>query len=122
MEAQEESERAKPGASGEGQYFHINVRPKKMFQLFRTIDIGKKGHLLRIAGKRENGSWDTQSWLISKEDAHLAGNSLVPDSEDARRLLASLSSKPIHVLGDIFEAKDRHGKRKIRKVMGKRDK
>ena len=99
--------RAKPGTKGEGDYFRIVVRPKEEFTTFRFHDVGDKGHIQRLAGKRSSGSWDTQSWLISKTDAHLEGDTLIPDTDDARNLLETLGSKPRHVEGDVFEAKDR---------------
>jgi hypothetical protein len=99
--------RAKPGTKGEGDYFRIVVRPKEEFNTFRYQDVGEKGHILRLAGKRPSGSWDTQVWLISKEDAHIEGDTLVANTEDARRVIEALGSKPKHVKGDIFEAKDR---------------
>jgi hypothetical protein len=99
--------RAKPGTKGEGDYFRIVVRPKEEFTTFRYQDVGEKGHILRLAGKRSSGSWDTQVWLIGKEDAHIEGDTLVADNEDARRVIEALGSKPKHVKGDIFEAKDR---------------
>ncbi len=99
--------RAKPGTKGEGEYYRVVVRPKEEFTTFRYHDVGEKGHLQRLAGKRSSGSWDTQSWLISKHDAHLSGDRLIPDSEDAKKLLKTLGSKPVHVKGDVFEAKDR---------------
>ena len=99
--------RAKPGSQGEGEYYRIVVRDKIEFTTFRYHDVGDKGHILRLAGKRSSGSWDTQTWLISKDDAHLSGETLVADTEDARQLLASLDSQPLHVTGDIFKAKDR---------------
>jgi hypothetical protein len=99
--------RAKPGTIGEGLYFRIVLRPKEEFTTFRYHDVGEKGHLLRLAGKRTSGSWDTQVWLIGKTDAHLEGGTLVADTEDARKLIESLGSKPKHIKGDVFEAKDR---------------
>ncbi len=99
--------RAKPGTKGAGDYFRITVRPKEAFTTFRYDDVGEKGHILRLAGKRRGGSWDTQVWLISKEDAHLEGETLVGDTEDARNVLAALGSKPKHGVGDVFEAQDR---------------
>jgi hypothetical protein len=98
--------RAKPGSTGEGDYFRIILRPKEEFTTFRIQDVGEKGHIQRLAGKRSSGSWDTHAWLISKSDAHLAGDTLVADNVDSRRLLESLGSKPRRVKGDIFEAKD----------------
>jgi hypothetical protein len=99
--------RAKPGTTGEGDYFRIVLRPKEEFTTFRTQDVGDKGHIQRLAGKRSSGSWDTQAWLISKDDAHLEGDTLVADSGDARSLIEGLGSKPRHVKGDVFVAKDR---------------
>jgi hypothetical protein len=99
--------RAKPGTKGEGDYFRIVVRPKEEFTTFRYHDVGEKGHILRLTGKRSSGSWDTQVWLISKDDAHLEGDALIADTDDARKVIAALGSKPRHVKGDIFEAKDR---------------
>lgn len=99
--------RKKPGTGGEGEFYRIVVRPKGEFVTFRTQDVGSKGHVERVAGKRESGSWDTQTWLVSKQDAHIEGEKLVPDSADARGLLAKLGSEPRHMKGDVFEAKDR---------------
>ena len=103
----EEKKRAKPGTKGEGEYFRIAVRSKEQFTMFRYHDVGEKGHILRLAGKRSSGSWDTQVWLISKDDAHIEGDTLVADTDDARSLIEALGSKPKHVKGDVFEAKDR---------------
>lgn len=97
--------RAKPGASGHGRFFHVEVRPPGDFVRFRVQDIGGKGGIERVAGQRASGSWDTQKWLIGKEHAHLEGGALVPDSAEARKLLSSLGSPASHVIGDRFKAK-----------------
>lgn len=99
--------RKKPGAGGEGNYFHVGVRSERGFVTFRTQDVGEPGHIQRIAGKRRSGSWDTVKWLISKEDAHLVAGKLVPDSREVEKLLSELGSEPVHVMGDIFEARPR---------------
>lgn len=99
--------RAKPGSTGKGAYYRIDVRPKVNFTSFRTQDVGEPGGLERVAGHRSSGSWATQAWLISKELAHREGNTLVADSTDAQNLLKSLGSKPVHITGDLFTAKDR---------------
>lgn len=99
--------RQKPGTVGEGNYYHVAVRPKTDFVTFRTQDVGDPGHIQRVAGKRSSGSWDTVKWLISKEDAHIEGGRLVPDTEEARELLEKLGSAPVHVKGDMFKAKPR---------------
>jgi hypothetical protein len=99
--------RQKPGNTGEGNYYHVEVRSKDEFTTFRTQDVGDKGGLQRVAGKRSSGSWATAKWLISKEDAHVEDGELVGDTRDARDLIKKLGSKPVHVRGDRFEAKPR---------------
>jgi hypothetical protein len=98
--------RKKPGAGG-GEFYRIEVRPKDEFVTFRTQDMGKKGGIERLAGKRSSGSWDTATWLVSKDFAHVEGRKLVPDHPDARKLFDDLGSQPTRVRGDIFKAKDR---------------
>lgn len=99
--------RAKPGARGAGKFIHIEVRPRREFRSFRTQDVGSKGGIERVAGKRPTGSWGTQKWIISKEHAHRVGRRLVADTPDARKLLKELGAPPTHLTGDRFKAKDR---------------
>lgn len=98
--------RKRPGAGG-GKYYRVEVRPKSEFVSFRTQDVGRKGHIQRIAGRRSSGTWATATWLIAKEDAHVQNGRLVPDSAAARRLLAQLRTTPHHTDGDRFRALDR---------------
>ncbi len=97
--------RQKPGSTGRGNYYHVEVRPKSEFETFRTQDVGKRGHIQRVAGQRASGSWATVKWLIGKEDAHVKDGKLVPDTQAAQKVLAQLGSKPVHTQGDRFEAK-----------------
>lgn len=99
--------RAKPGTVGEGKFYRVAVRPKNEFVVFRNHDVGRKGHLQRVAGKRKNGSWDTQAWLISKTDAHISREKLIGDSADAKKLLSEFQTKPKRIKGDVFMAKAR---------------
>jgi hypothetical protein len=96
--------RRKPGASGKGSFYHIEVRPKTEFVTFRNQDVGERGGIERVAGRRASGSWDTQKWLISKTLAHVADGELVADTPDARKVLRSLGSNPQHLGGDRFKA------------------
>jgi hypothetical protein len=100
------TKREKPGSSGEGDFYHIEVRPSSQFKTFRTQDVGEKGGIERVAGKRESGSWDTVKWLVEKTLAHVEKGRLVADHEDAKKLFEDLGSAPKHVEGDRFEAKD----------------
>jgi hypothetical protein len=70
-------------------------------------DVGKPGGIQRLAGKRENGSWDDQKWLIEKKDAHISNGRLIGDTEDVRNVLEGLGSPPKHIEGDRFRAKPR---------------
>lgn len=99
--------RKAPGSGGAGQYYHVEVRRSEDFATFRTQDVGEAGHIQRVAGKRGSGSWDTVKWLISKDDAHLAHGTLVPDSSEAKKVLSELGSRPVHLKGDLFEARPR---------------
>ena len=99
--------RARPGSTGKGAFYHIEVRPKGEFTSFRNQDVGDPGGLERLAGRRGSGSWATQAWLVSKEIAHPEGDTLVGDNEASRKLLATLSSPPVHQKGDIYTAHDR---------------
>lgn len=99
--------RRQPGSKGQGDYYHVEVRPTEDFVTFRTQDVGDPGHVQRVAGKREGGSWATVKWLIGKEDAHVDGDTLVGDTKDAKDVIKKLGSKPMQKKGDIFEAKPR---------------
>lgn len=99
--------RKRPGAGGGGNFYRIEVRPRREFTTFRTHDVGDKGHLERLAGRRSSGSWATASWLVSKEDAHKEGDTLVIDNKKVRNSLKQLRGKISHVRGDIFTAKPR---------------
>jgi hypothetical protein len=98
--------RAKPGTKGEGNYYRIVVRPKGEFATFRYHDVGEKGGIQRLAGKRSSGSWDDQAWLIDKNMAHIEGDTLVADSPDAEEVLEQIGPAK-HVKGDIFEGHPR---------------
>jgi hypothetical protein len=99
--------RKAPGSSGQGNYYHVEVRDRGDFETFRTQDVGAEGHLQRVAGKRPSGSWATVKWLIGKEDAHVEDGKLVGDTRDAKDLLKKLGSEPVRKNGDRFEAKPR---------------
>src|SRR5512133_3665387 len=72
--------RQKPGNTGQGNYYHVEVRRGEEFTAFRTQDVGGKGHLQRVAGKRSSGSWATTKSLIGKENAHVEDGKLVGDT------------------------------------------
>ena len=102
-----DSARKKPGSTGRGEYYHIEVRPAGDFVTFQTQDVGKPGHIQRVAGRRSSGYWSTVKWLIGKEDAHVQDKTLVPDTKDARNVIEQLGSQPVHLIGDRFKAKPR---------------
>jgi len=47
------------------------VRPGADFSSFRYHDVGRPGHILRLAGHRPSGTWADAAWLIAKRDAHV---------------------------------------------------
>ncbi len=102
----EGAKRKRPGAGG-GEFYRVVIRPKSQFEIFRTHDVGKKGHIERLAGQRFDGSWDTQAWLISKKEADIVDEVLVGKSKDVKDVLASLQSKPKRFKEDVFKARPR---------------
>jgi len=100
-------QRAKPGSRGGGRFFHIELRPASEFGTFRVQDVGERGGVERVAGRRAGGGWDTAKWLVEKTHAHVEDGRLVPDSDEAKALFKSLGSPPEHVEGDRFKAKPR---------------
>jgi hypothetical protein len=98
--------RAGPGTTGKGDFFRIVVRPREQFVTFRVHDIGDRGHIERLSGQRDYGTWDTQAWLISKDDAHIEGNRLVPDTDDAESLFEMFKTRPRRIRADVFMAKE----------------
>lgn len=96
--------RKKPGAGG-GKFYRIEVRPKSDFITFRTQDVGKKGGLERIAGRRSSGSWDTITWLVEKRKAHVSSNGqLMIDDPKAKTALKQIRRPITRKKGDVFTA------------------
>lgn len=98
------AKRKLPGTTGKGKFYRIEVRPKSEFKIFRVQDVGRKGGLERLAGKRPSGSWGTVSWLISKDDAHTERGRLIIDDKKAKLALKQIRGPIIHVKGDVFKA------------------
>ncbi|NPE26695.1 hypothetical protein HNV12_01685 [Methanococcoides sp. SA1] len=97
----------KPGMGGSGKFYRVGIRDKNDFVEFRNHDVGRRGHVERLAGKRGDGTWDTVAWLIAKDEARIEKGFLVGKSGDVQDVLSKLGSRPKHVEGDIFEAKPR---------------
>lgn len=101
--------RRKPGTTGQGRFYRIEIRPKGEFKTFRIQDVGKKGDLERLAGKRASGSWDTVTWLIEKDVAHIdrTGKLVFDDAKVKESLEKQIRGRIVHVKGDIFKAMPR---------------
>jgi hypothetical protein len=99
------TKRKSPGSSGTGDYYHVEIRPGEEFVTFQTQDIGRRGHIQRVAGKRSSGYWTTVKWLIGKEDAHIQDKELVPDTKAAKDVIKQLGSQPVRLIGDRFRAR-----------------
>ena len=96
--------RKKPGGTGKGNFYRIVLRPKEEFVTFRNQDVGGKGGLERLAGRRSSGSWDTVSWLVSKTAARVTRGHLIITDPKARTALKQIRGHIYHVKGDIFRA------------------
>lgn len=100
--------RKKPGTTGKGKFYRIELRPKSEFVTFRVQDVGEKGGLERLAGKRSSGSWDTVTWLIEKSKAHVKVGHLIIDDPKDRQILKQIKGHIYHVKGDVFHAHPRN--------------
>lgn len=99
--------RKKPGTGENANYYRIIVRPKSEFVTFRTHDVGRAGHTMRIAGKRSSGSWATHSWLIDKKDAYVDNGYLKTNVSKIKKILQNLRGPIKKSKGSIFTAKPR---------------
>lgn len=101
--------RVKPGTTGKGKFYHIGIRPKGDFTSFRIQDVGKKGGLERLAGRRSSGSWATVTWLIDKKNAHVSprGELIIDNKKEKAALGKALRGKIMQVKGDVFASHPR---------------
>ncbi len=99
--------RLRPGVGGKGHYYRIELRPRGKFVSYRLQDVGRSGHTKRLAGRRASGSWDTKSWLIHKNDAHVVKGKLIIVAAKAKTILRRIRGPIRHLKGDIFHAKPR---------------
>lgn len=100
--------RKAPGSTGKGKFYRIEIRPKYQFTSFRVQDVGKKGGVERLAGRRASGSWDTVTWLVSKDDARIINGHLKITDSKARSILKQIKGPIRHVKADIFHAHPRN--------------
>jgi len=100
--------RKAPGSTGKGKFYRIEIRPKGQFSSFRVQDVGKKGGLERLAGRRKSGSWDTVSWLISKDKANVTRGHLKIVGKKEQSVLKQIKGPIVHIKGDIFRAHPRN--------------
>lgn len=106
--AKKKTKRKAPGSTGKGKFYRIEIRPKYEFKSFRIQDVGKKGGLERLAGRRKSGSWDTVTWLVEKSKAHIERGHLKFDSAKDASILKQIKGPIVHVKGDIFHAHPRN--------------
>lgn len=102
------AQRKAPGSTGKGKFYRIQIRPKGQFKSFRVQDVGRKGGLERLAGRRTSGSWDTVSWLISKDKAEVVKGHLKITGAKEKSVLKQIKGPIEHVKGDIFHAHPRN--------------
>ncbi len=94
-------EQPAPGATNEGGFYRINIHPQQDFRNFRNADRGKGGHITALRGQRQDGTWDTQAYLVGMDDVHTEGTRLVADTTAGREIL-DLVGPVRHVRGNIY--------------------
>ncbi len=88
---------------GQGEYFRIIIRPSSDFIKLRMEASADADVIQQINGKRADGRWNTQSWLIHKSAAHLEADKLVADNQHAKKLLQALDHKMVLIEKDTFK-------------------
>jgi len=86
---------------GCGDVYVIEVRARTEFMWFKLHEVGDPGHIWRLEGQRDDGTWDDHAWLISKQDAHVEKRFLVADTKHAKQVL-DICGPTIQVEGDVF--------------------
>lgn len=90
----------------QGGFYYIEVRPKAVYKNFRAHCTDEKDGIERVAGQREDGTWETVTWLVSKEMAHIENGRLVADHPNAKELFDKLGAEPKQIEDNRFEAKE----------------
>lgn len=92
-------------AKNQVDFYYIEVRSKENYKTFRTHAAAGEEGIERVSGQREDGSWDTVKWLVSKEMAHVEGDTLIADHPAAKELFDKLGAAPKLIENNHFEAK-----------------
>lgn len=97
--------RRQPGAGGGGKYYHVVLRPKDRFTLFRTIPVIDTQGVLEVLGKKPTDEWETHKILVRKEIAVQNGRALSVILDSARIMLPELQGPIQQLHDDVFFAK-----------------
>jgi hypothetical protein len=81
-------------------YLRVRINPPSKYIKFRTHDIGAKGHSKRIAGMTKEGEWETQAFLINREDLEKGRKQEV---ELVEKLIATLPKRKAEKLYKIYK-------------------
>lgn len=70
-------------------YWRIRIKSPRLCKpgTFRTQDMGRPGHTMRIACKNKRGKWMTQAWRIYIGDVSLKGGTLVANNSRTAKVL-----------------------------------
>jgi len=71
---------------------HYTVRSKGQFTKFRTHDIGRPKHTVRVAGFKR-GKWATQKYIFRRTDVGVRKGKLFAKTPSARRTLAQIKRR-----------------------------
>lgn len=84
-------------------YLRIITRPRLHFANSCVQDAGDPGSIQRLTDGRQLSANKSQTWLLSKDMAHVERGKIVPDTLEAAELLATFSREPVHRTDDLFE-------------------
>lgn len=97
--------RKQPGEGGGGKYYHILLRPKGRFVLFRTIPVVDTDGTLEVLGRKPTDEWETHKILVRKEITVQKGRELSVTLHSTRFMLPELQGPIRQLHDDVFVAK-----------------
>lgn len=97
--------RRQPGEGGGGKYYHILLRPKGRFVLFRTVPVVDTYGVLEVLGRKPTDEWEAHKILVRKDIAVQKGRELSVMLHSARFMLPELRGPIRQLHDDVFVAK-----------------
>lgn len=73
---------------------HLRIKRREEFKRFRSQDIGRPRHTIRVAGvSKRTGRWETHKYVFRKDDVVVRGGRIYPKTPRAKRTLQRIGQR-----------------------------